>query len=157
MGIQQMLLASAGGGAVMGLLSGGNTFLVGVGASQATASFQFVGDGTVYPLNSSFYDPTNSGSNSGVTGTDWYLPTTTSIGSSYWLEMLSPSVGTFTAGTTGSRVAISGNPNYTCTTTGGTITRQKYVKADFKIWDSASGGTQVGSGTITLSASVDNS
>jgi len=117
--------------------------LVGVGSSQATASIQFQTNGTVVGANDA--QP------------NWFSPTTTSIGSSYWVLVNTPSVGAFTVGTIGSRLALSSVRLYSVITSGLSVLRTAEAQATYEIWDAASGGSQVGSGTINLYAEVDNS
>jgi hypothetical protein len=118
-------------------------FLAGVGATQATASIEFQTNGTVVGANNA--QP------------NWFDPTTTGIGSSYWVLVNAPSSGAFTVGTTGSRLALSSTRLYSVTTTGAGLVRIAGAVATYEIWNAASGGSQVGSGTITLQAEVDNS
>ena len=117
--------------------------LVGVGPAQATASIEFQTDGTV------------AGGNQAQP--NWFSPTTTSIGSSYWLLVNAPTSGAFTLGTTGSRLALSSVRLYSVTTTGGGTVRSAEAIATYEIWDASTGGNIVGTGTITLQAEVDNS
>ena len=138
-------------GAVSGLGSGSvlssnfddNIILTQAGASQATAGIEFQTDGTVNGTN--------------IAQLNWSSPTTAGIGSSYWLLVNTPSSGTFTTGTVGSRQQLNAVRGYTATTTGAGAIRIKSVTATYEIWNASTGGTQVGSGTITLSAEVDNS
>jgi len=138
-------------GAVSGLGSGSvlssnfddNIILTQAGASQATAGIEFQTNGTVNGTN--------------IAQLNWSSPTTAGIGSSYWLLVNTPSSGTFTTGTVGSRQQLNAVRGYTATTTGISQVRSKSVTATYEIWDASTGGTQVGSGTITLSAEVDNS
>lgn len=120
-----------------------SVILTGVGASQATASIEFQTNGTVVGAN----DPQPN----------WFDPTTVGIGSSYWVLVNAPTVGAFTVGTTGSRLALSSTRLYSVTTSGGGVVRTAEAQATYQIWNAASGGSQVGSGTITLFAQVDNS
>lgn len=120
-----------------------NIILYNVGTSQATASIEFQTDGTVVGGN--------------ISQLNWFSTISAGIGNSYWLLVNTPSSGTFTAGTTGSRLALSSVRLYTAVTTGTSQVRSKSVTATYEIWNASIGGTQVGSGTITLSAEVDNS
>jgi hypothetical protein len=138
-------------GAVSGLGSGSvlssnfddNVILYDVDTAQATASIEFQTDGTVVGGN--------------ISQLNWFSTITAGIGSSYWLLVNTPSSGTFTTGTVGSRQQLNAVRGYTATTTGISQVRSKSVTATYEIWDASTGGTQVGSGTITLSAEVDNS
>lgn len=120
-----------------------NVILVGVGTSQATASIEFQTNGTVVGANDAQLN--------------WFSPASAGIGSSYWLLVNTPSSGTFTAGTTGTRQALSATRLYTAVTTGTGAVRSKSVTATYELWNASTGGTQVGSGTIVLTAEVDNS
>lgn len=115
--------------------------LAGVGATQALSGITFETNGTVTGLNE--IQP------------NYFDPTTTGIGSSYWLLVTATS-GTFTSGTTGSRLQLSSSRAYTCQTTGAGIVRIKGVSASYELWDAASGGNIAGSGSITLYSEVDN-
>ncbi len=129
-------------GQVLNSIFNDSKLLTNAGASQATASIRFNNVGT-------------------VTGNDdvqpnWFSPTTTGIGVGYWVLVNAPTVGSFTTGTTGSRVQISSEPLYSATTTGSATGRQAEAQATYEIWDAASGGNIAGSGSITLFAEVDN-
>jgi hypothetical protein len=128
-------------GSVLNSTFSDSQFLAGVGATQALSGITFEDNGTVTGLNDA--------------NPNWFDPTTSGIGASYWVYV-SPTIGTFTSGTTGSRLQLSTPRAYTCETTGGTITRVKSVTASYEIWNASTGGSIVGSGTITLQSEVDN-
>lgn len=130
-------------GAVLNSNFSDSQLLAGVGSSQATASIEFQTNGTVIGANDA--QP------------NWFDPTTIGIGSSYWLLVNAPTVGAFTSGTTGSRLALSSTQLYSVTTSGAGAVRTQEAQATYEIWNAASGGSQVGSGTIILYAEVDNS
>lgn len=159
-GIRNLLLSMARGvaaGIVTPFNIGALQELLGVGTSQATASVSFNTDGSVTCDTLPFYDPNNDLNDDGVTGPNYYAPPTAGIGASYWLLVNAPAAGTFTSGVTGTRQQLNVQRNYTATTTGTGITRQKYVRATYEIWNAATGGTKVGDGTLTLTARIDNS
>jgi hypothetical protein len=135
--------AVAGAGSVLSSNFNDEVILYGVGTTQATASIEFQTDGTVVGGNDSQLN--------------WFSTITAGIGSSYWLLVNTPSSGTFTTGTVGSRQQLNAVRGYTATTTGTGAVRIKSVTATYEIWTASTGGSQVGSGTIVLSASVDNS
>jgi hypothetical protein len=135
--------SNSGAGSVLSSNFDDNVILYGVGTAQATASIEFQTDGTVVGGN--------------ISQLNWFSTITAGIGSSYWLLVNTPSSGTFTAGTTGSRLALSSVRLYTAVTTGTGQVRSKSVTATYEIWNASTGGTQVGTGTIVLSAEVDNS
>ena len=135
--------AVAGAGSVLSSNFDDNVILYNVGTTQATASIEFQTDGTVVGGN--------------VSQLNWFSTITAGIGSSYWLLVNTPSSGTFTTGTVGSRQQLNAVRGYTATTTGAGAIRIKSVTATYEIWTASTGGSQVGSGTITLYAEVDNS
>ena len=135
--------AVAGAGSVLSSNFDDNIFLTDVGTSQATAGIEFQTDGTVNGTN--------------IAQLNWFSTITAGIGSSYWLLVNTPSSGTFTTGTVGSRQQLNAVRGYTATTTGAGAIRIKSVTATYEIWTASTGGSQVGSGTITLYAEVDNS
>lgn len=147
----------AGSGIITPLYYGANTSLANVGTDQATAEVTFFTDGTLQAITNLFYDPENDGNDNGVTGGNYYSPTTGGIGASYWLLVNAPSVGTFTSGVTGSRQQLNTARVYSAVTTGTALVRVKYVKATFEIWTASTGGTKVCDGELTLRAEVDNS
>jgi len=114
-----------------------------VGPTQATAAITFQTNGTVTGAN----DPQPN----------WFDPTTVGIGNSYWLFVNSPTVGTFDEGSVDTRESLSSSLFYRVTTSGVGAVRTAEAEATYEIWNAASGGSQVGSGTITLYAEVDNS
>lgn len=135
--------SNSGAGSVLSSNFDDNVILYGVGTAQATASIEFQTDGTVVGGN--------------ISQLNWFSTITAGIGSSYWLLVNTPSSGTFTTGTVGSRQQLNAARGYTATTTGSSTVRSKSVTATYEIWTASTGGSQVGSGTIVLSASVDNS
>ena len=135
--------ANAGAGSVLSSNFTDNIILFGVGTSQATASVEFQTDGTVVGGNE--------------LQLNWFSIAQAGIGASYWLLVNTPSSGTFTAGTVGTRQQLNAVRLYTAVTTGTGSVRSKSVTATYEIWNASTGGTQVGTGTIVLSAEVDNS
>lgn len=112
--------------------------------STATATLRFSSDGTIrQSVGGSAF--TNIG--------NWYLPTTTNIGSTpgYWLYATLNS-GTLSSGTTGSWIKLDVNRDYTCSRAGVGTTA---ADLSFQI-SSASGGTPVvGYGAGYVEAAVE--
>lgn len=110
----------------------------------ATATIRFVSNGTIQ---------VSEDGGAYTTVANWYLPTTTNIGSSpgYWLYATVVS-GSLTSGTTGSWIKLDTNRDYTRNrTTIGTSS----VSLSFQI-SSASGGTPVvGYGTADIVSTVE--
>lgn len=125
-----------------GLNVSAETVLYNVGSDQATASFYLNSDGSCTG-EISF----NPGS--------WITPVGGSYGGSYW-AIVTLTSGTVTTGTTGSRVAIGTGIGWTVVTSGTGAIRTKQAIGTIQIWNAASGGTMVASGTFNLSAQVDN-
>lgn len=159
-GIRNLLLSMSRGGGAGAIVTPFNTGALDsqsfVGTAQATAVLTFKPDGSVSSFSDPFYDPDNNDIDNGVTGPNYYDPPSSGIGAGYWLLVKTPASGTFTSGTVGTRQQMNVDRQYTATTTGTTTFRKKYVRADFEIWTAATGGTLVSSGTITLTAIVDN-
>ena len=129
-------------GAVLSSNFNDEIFISNAGGSQATAGITFQPNGTV------------DGNN--VVQLNWFSSISAGIGASYWLLVNTPSSGTFTTGTIGTRQVLSSARAYTATTTGAGPVRQKSVTATYQIWDAATGGTQLGTGTITLTANAED-
>lgn len=119
------------------------TYLTGVGATQATASFSVNADGSCGGA-----DTFSPGS--------WITPVGGSYGGSYWVKVDITS-GSVTTGTTGSRVALTSGATWTVVTTGSGLVRFKVATGTIEIWNAAAAGTLMASGTFSLSATVDNS
>lgn len=119
------------------------TYLTDVGATQATASFSLNSDGSCSGATS--FDPGS-----------WITPVGGSYGGSYWV-IVTLSSGTVSTGTTGSRVAIGSGVTWTVTTIGTGFVRLREVVGTIQIWNAASGGTMVASGSFYMAAGVDNS
>ena len=105
---------------------------------QVTATLAMNSNGTV----------TRDGT-SGATA--WHYAPAAGLGSSYW-ALVTITNGTVTTGTVGSRVSLATGHTWTATTTGSSDTRLKECSGTFQIWDAASGGNMVSSGTFGLSA-----
>ena len=118
------------------------TYLTGVGATQATASFSVNADGSCGGA-----DTFSPGS--------WITPVGGSYGGSYWVKVDITS-GSVTTGTTGSRVALTSGATWTVVTTGSGLVRFKVATGTIEIWNAAAAGTLMASGTFSLSAEVDN-
>jgi hypothetical protein len=120
-----------------------DTYLTGVGATQATASLSVNADGSIGGAD--YFDPGS-----------WITPVGGSYGGSYWVRVDITS-GSVTSGTTGSRVALTSGATWTVVTTGAGLIRFKVATGTIEIWDAASLGNLKASGTFSLSATVDNS
>lgn len=107
---------------------------------QPTASYSINSDGSC--VGSTEYSPGS-----------WITPVGGSYGSSYWV-IVTLTTGTVTSGTTGSRVQIGTGKTWTCTTTGAGAFREKSAFGTIEIWDAASGGNKVASGTFEIIAQV---
>lgn len=126
-----------------GLNVSAETTLNGVGSDQATASFYLNSDGSC--AGGYAFSPGS-----------WITPVGGSYGGSYW-AIVTITSGAVTSGTTGSRVAIGTGIGWEVTTTGIGIIRNKSAAGTIQIWDAASGGNMVASGSFSLFAQVDNS
>jgi hypothetical protein len=113
-------------------------------SAQATASAMFNTDGTV----------TCSVTSLGAGA--WHSNPASGLGNSYWVTF-TPTTGTVTTGTISTRIQLSANTAWTALTTGTGISRRKYVTGTFEIWDAASAGNMVSTGTLTLDAQVEAS
>lgn len=111
---------------------------------QSTASLSFNSDGTV------------TGTESNLGAGTWHSNPAAGLGTSYWVIVTITS-GAVTSGTVGSRVQLTGGTSWTATTTGTATRRIKSVVGTFELWDAASGGNMVSSGTLTLDAQVEAS
>lgn len=108
---------------------------------------------------SSFFSLNSDGSCSGTnpyTPGSWITPVGGSYGSSYWVIVTITS-GAVASGTTGSRVAIGSGVSWSVITSGSDAIRSASALGTIQIWNAASGGTMVSSGSFYISASVDNS
>ena len=86
----------------------------------------------------------------------WATPVGGAYGSSYW-AIITLTAGTMTTGTTGARVSLATGYAWTVTTSGYAEIRKNTVSGTIQIWNAASGGTMVASGTFYMYAEVDNS
>lgn len=118
------------------------TYLTGVGATQATASLSINADGSV------------GGAIDFAPGA-WITPVGGAYGGSYWVKVDITS-GSVTSGTTGSRLALTSGQTWTVVTTGSGAVRFKVATGTIEIWDAAVAGNLKASGTFSLSATVDN-
>lgn len=122
----------------------GSAFDSQLSPTSATATLRFASNGTI--------QESSAGGAFSTIG-NWYLPTTTNIGSTpgYWLYATLTS-GTLTSGTTGSWIKLDANRDYTCTRASTGMTA---AYLSFQI-SSASGGTPViGYGTGEVVALVE--
>jgi hypothetical protein len=106
------------------------------GIFPVTASISFFNDGTYIIEN---------GPNPQING-NWATPTTSGVGSSYWISWVRVGVvgtnGTSTA-SSGGRLAMSTTRIIACNKNSGGTTDYT-AEYDLEIWDAASGGTRVG-------------
>ena len=111
------------------------------GSTTAYAGIKFMTDGTIQKKNAS---------NVYVAAGNWYLPTTTGIGSSYWVDATLVSGPSLSTGTLGSWQAMSSAVAFEQQATSGGLVNDTYLS--FQI-SSASGGTPVvGSGNVEVLA-----
>lgn len=85
----------------------------------------------------------------------WATPVGGSYGGSYW-AIVELDAGTPTSGTVGSRVALTNGYSWTATTSGYADIRRNAMSGTIQIWNAASAGTMVASGTFVLDAQIDN-
>lgn len=106
--------------------------------SAANPTVLFASDGTVWTRN-----------NAGALGQsdDWGLPTTTSIGSLYWIRVTFTS-GNAATGSLGTWINISTEPVWSMTAA--SIGNSKVSYLAYQISTDSGGSVVVGSGTITL-------
>jgi hypothetical protein len=126
------------GGVVNGFAP--NVYAYAITPSVATATLRFTVDGVIQQrLNAGSYTAAGN----------WYLPTTTNIGSTpgYWLYATLNS-GALTSGTTGTWIKLDVNRDYVVSTSSGFAT----ADLSFSISSAASGTPAVGFGTAYLEA-----
>ena len=109
--------------------------------TQATASISINSDGTTTIAT--------YGSNPA-----WHNAPAAGVGASFWV-IITLTSGGVTTGTVGSRVQLTNGTSWTCVTTGSGAIRTKSAIGTLEIWDAASGGNMVSSGTFSLTASVE--
>lgn len=85
----------------------------------------------------------------------WATPIGGAYGSSYW-AIVTLTAGTLSSGTVGARVSLATGYAWTITTTGYADIRKNTASGTIQIWDAASAGTMVASGTFYIYAEVDN-
>lgn len=106
--------------------------------TQVTASASFNPDGTV----------TLDGV--GHPGA-WHTAPAAGLGSSYW-AIVTLTSGSVTSGTTGARVSLATGHAWVTTTSGTGTNRTKSAIGTIEIWDAASGGNMVSTGTFEMRA-----
>lgn len=111
--------------------------------TQATASISVNSDGTT---TVSYYGDAPA----------WHNAPAAGLGASFWANV-TLTTGTVTSGTTGSRVQLTNGATWTLATTGSGAIRTKNVTGTFEIWDAATLGNMVSSGTFVMNASVEAS
>ncbi len=111
--------------------------------TQATASISVNPDGT---CTAYYYGDAPA----------WHNAPAAGLGASFW-ALVALTTGSVTSGTVGSRVQLTNGHTWTAVTTGSGAIRTKTVAGTFEIWDAASGGNMVSSGTFALNASVEAS
>ena len=147
--VLRMVKGTTGGGSGGGSGGGGagalnvlaEVIATNVGSDQATASFSLNSDGTATAINGS--------------PSYWYDPITAGIGASYW-AIVTITSGSVTSGTVGSRVQLTAGHTWTCTTTGSRAVRRNFAEGTIEIYDAATLGNLIASGTFLVSAEVDN-
>lgn len=111
-------------------------------SEQATASLFMNSNGTITATN------TNLGSGA------WHSNPADGLGVSYWV-IVNITSGAVSTGTTGSRVQLTSGTGWTAVTAGTASLRRKYIVGTFEIWDAATLGNMVSSGTFTMDAQVE--
>lgn len=121
------------------------TVLLGVGSTQATSSGGMNTNGTV-DLNGPIDDSYN-----------WYRPTTTGIGSNYWVRATLLSGDLPSGSALNTWLALSSARAWQLTTTGSATIRSKecVLKLEFSV--DSGGAVIVGTNTLHIEALVDNS
>lgn len=127
-----------------GVLFDAQKHLVAVGATQATASAQFLNDGTTNLLDA-------------LSEPNWHSPTTASIGSSYWVRATLLTGDSPSTGTMNTWIALSTDPTWTLSTTGVATFRSKTSNVKLEFSTDSGGSVIVAIDTLHLEASVDNS
>lgn len=92
-------------------------------------------------------DGTISGNISGA----WYTTPTAGIGSSYW-ALVTITSGVLSNGTSGSRVSLATSAWWQVKTSGVATIRVSNVTGTIELWDAASGGNMVSTGSFVLEA-----
>jgi hypothetical protein len=111
--------------------------------TQATASISVNSDGTTTVY---YYGDAPA----------WHNAPAAGLGASFW-ALVTLTTGTVTSGTVGARVQLTTGATWTAVTTGSGAIRTKTVSGTFEIWDAATLGNLVSSGTFDLNASVEAS
>ena len=127
-------------GAMTDLNVYGYTYLVDyIGSTaQATANIILISDGTmsVYAYGD---------------GATWHNVPAPNVGASFWVIVTITS-GSVSNGTVGTREPLTLGQTWSVTTTGTGDVRTKSALGTIQIWDAASGGNMVSSGTFKLEA-----
>jgi hypothetical protein len=88
------------------------------------------------------------------TGSTWHNVPAVGVGSSFW-AIVTLTSGSLSSGTSGSRVSLADGQMWSVTTTGTAAIRNKSAVGTIELWDAASGGNMVSSGTFSLSATME--
>jgi hypothetical protein len=114
-----------------------------VSPTVATATVDFNSDGT----------GTSTAAISGTNSWSWYSPTTTNIGSSFWIRATLVSGTTPTSGTMNTWISLSTGPNWS-NTLSGTGFRVSEIQFDIAT-DSAGTNIVATDASVTITAEVD--
>jgi hypothetical protein len=87
-------------------------------------------------------------------GSAWHNIPAAGLGASYW-AIVTLTTGTLTSGTSGSRVSLTAGQTWSVTTAGSSTVRTKSAVGTIQIWDAASAGNMVSSGTFELYATIE--
>ena len=108
---------------------------------QASANIILISDGTMSVY--AFGD-----------GAAWHNTPAAGVGSSFWV-IVSLTSGSLTSGTIDSRLSLAVGQSWSVSTSGTGSIRTKNALGTIQIWDAASGGNMVSSGTFKLEAIVE--
>ena len=126
---------SGGGGGSTGTINAEATSVLFAGPpAVATAAFSLNSDGTCTAVDSG-------------SPAYWYDPITPGIGSSYW-AIVTLTSGTVSSGTVGSRVSLASGQTWAV------VGAAKSCSGTIAIYDAATGGNLLASGTFYLSAEI---
>lgn len=140
------IIAAPGPAAVMGNHNAGSARVAASGSVTCTAGIEFRADGTIFARSNA------SGADVWTKVGDWYVPTTSGIGSQFDIlfNTLSGSGGTLT-GTVGAWQNISGTRSLVLSFTSGTVFQ--HIRSFTYAVRNTAGGSQIGGGVLTLEIS----
>lgn len=118
--------------------------LLGVGATQATSTASLNTDGTV-DINGSLDDR------------NWYDPTTVGIGSSYWVRATLLTGDMPSGSALNTWLQLNSVRSWSLTTTGTAVVRTKLCQLKLEFAADSGGALIVGTDTLEIEATVDNS